>query len=149
HGSSGGSAPLSISALVSIEGDNNFRGNYAPAVGAIVSRTFAERLAIYATPVFVANTATGGEIRRNTAFIGTGLAVRLLSTVYLVGEASPRIGGLVVGDPAFAFGIEKRVGGHAFALTFSNGAASTYRQLARGGIPQGLYLGFNLSRKFF
>jgi Membrane bound beta barrel domain (DUF5777) len=147
--SSGSSVPLSISALASIEGDNNFRDNYAPAVGAIVSRTMAERFAVYVTPVFVANTASGGDIRRNTGFIGTGAALRVLSTVYVIGELSPRIAGLAIGDPEFAFSIEKRVGAHAFALTLSNGTTTTYRQLARGGIPQGLYLGFNLSRKFF
>jgi len=147
--SSDRSTPLSVSALVSVEGDDNFGGDYAPAVGVILSRTFAERLALYGMPVFVANTGTGGGVRRNTGFVGTGVSVRVLSTVYLVGEVSPRIGGLTVGDAEFAFAIEKRVGGHTFALTFANGAATTYRQLARGGVPQGLYLGFNLNRRFF
>jgi hypothetical protein len=144
-----GSVPLSISGLVSVEGDNNFRTNYGPAVGAIVSRTIAERLAVYAVPVFVANTSTGGAVRRNTGFLGAGANVRLRSTVYLVGEVSPRVGGFVIGDPAFAVAVGKRVGAHMFELTFANGAQTTYRQLAHGGVPQGLYLGFNLSRKFY
>jgi uncharacterized beta barrel domain-containing protein DUF5777 len=144
-----GSMPVSISAVASIEGDNNFSDSFAPAVGAIVSRTIGKRLAVYATPVLVANTATGGETKRKTAFIGTGVALRVLSTVYLIGEASPRVGGFTSGDAEYALAIEKRVGRHVFALTFSNGAVTTYRQLARGGIPEGLYLGFNLSRKFF
>jgi hypothetical protein len=49
----------------------------------------------------------------------------------------------------YAFAIEKRVGAHVFSLTFSNGASTTFRQIAHGGIPGGLYLGFNLTRKFF
>jgi len=144
-----GSMPVSVSGLVSVEGDNNFRRNYAPAVGAVVSRTIAGRLALYASPVFVANTATGGSDRRNTGFVGVGATVRLRSTVYLLGEVSPRIGGFTIGDPAYAFAIEKRVGGHVFSLAFANGAETTFRQLAHGGVPQGLYFGFNLSRKFF
>jgi hypothetical protein len=136
-----GSRPVSVSALVSVEGDNNFRRNYAPALGVVVSRTVAGRLGLYATPVFVANTATGGSVRRNTGFVGVGASVRLLSTAYLLG--------FIIGDPAFALAIEKRVGAHVFALTFANGAETTFRQLSHGGVPQGLYLGFNLSRKFF
>jgi len=145
----GHSLPLSISGVVSVEGDNNFREHYAPAVGAVVSRTFAGRVAAYVAPVFVANTSTGDQSRRNTGFVGTGVNLRVLSTVYLVGEVSPRVGGLVIGDAAFSFAVEKRVGAHTFGLTLANGAATTYRQLSHGGVPQGLYLGFNLSRKFF
>jgi hypothetical protein len=144
-----GSTPLSVSGLVSVEGDNNFRRNYSPALGVVLSRTIAERLALYAVPVFVANTATGGAVRRNTGFVGVSANVRLLSTVYLLGEVSPRTGGFIIGDPEFALAIEKRVGAHVFSLTFANGAETTYRQLSHGGVPQGLYLGFNLSRKFF
>ena len=145
----GHSMPLSISGLVSVEGDNNFREHYAPAVGAVVSRTIAGRLAAYVAPVFVANTSTGGQDKRSTGFVGTGVSVRVLPTVYVIGEVSPRVGGLVIGDAAFACAVEKRVGAHTFALTLANGAATTYRQLSHGGVPQGLYLGFNLSRKFF
>jgi hypothetical protein len=144
-----GSMPLSISGLVAVEGDDNFKEHYAPAVGAVVSRAIASRLAVYAVPVFVGNTATGGAARRNTGFVGMGVNARVLSTVYLLGEVSPRIGGFVIGDPEFALGLEKRVGLHTFGLTLANGAQSTFRQLSHGGVPRGLYLGFNLSRKFF
>jgi len=143
------SMPLSISGLISVEGDDSFGEHYAPAVGAVVSRTIADRIGVYAAPVFVANTSTGGAAHRNTAFIGIGGNVRVLSTVYLAVEAAPRVAGFAIGDPEFAFAVEKRVGAHTFALTLSNGAATTFRQLSHGGVPQGLYLGFNLSRKFF
>jgi hypothetical protein len=36
-----------------------------------------------------------------------------------------------------------------FSLTFGNGQGTSYAQLARGGNPQSLYFGFNLTRKFF
>src|SRR5262249_46355133 len=103
----GHSMPVSISGVASVEGDNNFREHYAPAVGAVVSRTIAGRLAAYAAPVIVANTSTGSQIRRNTGFVGTGVSVRALSTVYVIGEVSPRVGGLVIGDAAFALAVEK------------------------------------------
>ncbi len=56
--------------------------------------------------------------------------------------------GYTPGDAEFAFAFEKRVGAHTFSLTFANTSATTYGQLARGGNPESLYLGFNLARKF-
>jgi len=139
--------PVSISAIVSVEGNNNFKESYAPALGVVVSRTIADRVALYATPTWVHNTSAAGSTRE-TGFVGLGGRVRVLDATYVAAEVSPRIGGLVIGDPDYAFSIEERVGAHVFSLTFSDGAATTFRQLAHGG-PGGLYLGFNLTRKFF
>jgi hypothetical protein len=36
-----------------------------------------------------------------------------------------------------------------FSLIMANTPATTYGQLARGGTPETLYLGFNIARKFF
>ena len=48
------------------------------------------------------------------------------------------------------FAIEKRAGGHAFQLNFSNGFGTTMGQIARGGTSNDdWYMGFNISRKFF
>jgi len=140
--------PLGVSAIVSVEGDNNFRENYSPAIGVVLSRTVNDRLALYATPVWVHNTGTGAS-GENTGFIGLAMRARVLETTYLVVEGSPRLGGLVIGDAEYAFGIEKRVGAHVFSLVFGDSASTTYRQLAHGGVPERLYLGFNLTRKFF
>lgn len=155
--------PFSISPIVSIEGTNNFKGTFAsgshdhggaeahrsPAVGAVVSRIIGDRIALYAVPVWVGHTLTTDTGHRNTSFIGLGTRLRVGSRVYLVGELTPRMTGYVAGDPEFAFGIEKRVGGHMFLLTFTNSFASTYGQLARGGFPGAIHMGFNLGRKFF
>jgi hypothetical protein len=141
--------PVSISAIVSVEGDRNFRDNHAPALGAVISRKVADRLAVYATPFWVHHTDTGGATTLNTSFVGIGARIRIATTTYLLGEVSPRLGGFVIGDPEYAFAIEKRVGAHVFSLTFANGPATTFRQLAQGGQPDRLYLGFNLTRKFF
>ena len=151
--------PVSISGIVSIEGDNNFGANsgtapknYSPALGAVISREVGTQLALYATPFWVGKTGTNLNADGNTGFIGLGARVRLgpTSSTYLSGEVSPRIGGFVIADPEYGFAIEKRVGAHVFALTFTNGTSNTtYRQIARGGAPGHLHLGFNLTRKFF
>ena len=145
----GTSVPLSISALASIEGGNNFQDRYAPALGAVVSRTVSDRFAMYATPIWVHNTAAILNIDRDTFFVGVGGRVRLGPTTYVVAEMSPRVAGYNPDKPAFDVAIEKRAGGHMFQLNFTNTFAMTYGQIARGGSPNTLYLGFNLARKFF
>jgi Membrane bound beta barrel domain (DUF5777) len=151
--------PVSLSGIVSIEGDNNFGANsgnapinYAPAIGAVISREIGTQLALYATPYWVANTGIDVNADGNTGVIGLGFRVRFgpNSSTYFSAEVSPRIGGFVIGDPEYGFAIEKRVGAHFFALTFTNGTSNqTYRQIARGGAPGHLHLGFNLTRKFY
>jgi hypothetical protein len=140
--------PVAISGLVSVEGTDNFTGEYAPAFGAVVSHQMSERLAIYAAPIWVHNTVPIGEADRNNGYIGLAGRLRLTATVYMVAEVSPRLG-YAPGPPEFGFGIEKRAGGHLFQLNFTNTFATTYAQVARGGSPRTVYLGFNLARKFF
>ena len=142
------STPVSISALASVEGADNFQERYSPALGVAVSRMVADRLAVYATPIWVHNTA-GLNIDRDTFFVGIGGRVRVSSTVYLVGEMAPRAAGYRPDMFAYGFAIEKRAGGHLFQLNFNNGQGTTFGQLARGGFSDSLYLGFNLARKFF
>jgi hypothetical protein len=151
--------PVSISGIVSVEGDNNFGANsgtapknYSPALGVVISREVGSQLALYATPFWVGKTGIDVNADGNTGFLGLGARIRLgpTSSTYLSGEVSPRLGGFVIGDPEYGFAIEKQVGAHVFALTFTNGTSNTtYRQIARGGAPGHLHLGFNLTRKFF
>jgi hypothetical protein len=145
----GKSSPVSLSALVSVEGADNFQERYSPALGMAVSRMVADRLAVYATPVWVRNTAGILNIHRDTSYLGIGGRVRVSSTVYLLGEVVPRVNGYSPDKPAFGFAIEKRAGGHLFQVNINNGQGTTFGQLARGGFADSLYLGFNLARKFF
>jgi hypothetical protein len=145
----GASIPVSVSAVFSVEGADNFQERYAPALAAAVSRMVADRLAVYATPVWVHNTAASLDVDRDTFFIGLGGRVRVSSTVYVVGEVAPRAAGYRPDKPAFGFAVEKRAGGHLFQLNVNNGQGTTFAQLARGGFADSLYLGFNLARKFF
>jgi hypothetical protein len=143
------SHPVGFSAIVSVEGVNNFHKDHAPALGASISRGFFNAVELFVDPIWVHNSAAATGVTRNTAFVGVGGHVRVLPALYLAGEVSPRVGGYVIGDAEYGFGVEGRVGGHTFALTFTNSQATTFGQLSRGGFPNSLYLGFNLSRKFF
>jgi len=145
----GGAVPVSLSALVSVEGADNFQERYSPAVGMVVSRMAADRLAVYATPIWVHDTAALLDLDQDTFFVGLGARVRVSATVYLVGEVAPRAGGYSPGQAAYGFAIEKQAGGHMFQLNVNNGQGTTFGQLARGGFSDSLYLGFNLARKFF
>jgi hypothetical protein len=151
-------SPLDVSAVVTIEGTNNFKDSYSPSVGAIVSRTVGTVAALYVEPIWVNNTSTlpSELVDDNSTFmVGIGARVRIRPTVYLVGEFAPRTGNTDVapGQPGVShgsFGIEKRAGGHMFQVNFSNAFGTTMANIARGGGEQNdWYLGFNISRKFF
>jgi hypothetical protein len=144
-----GASPVSVSGLLSVEAAENFSERYAPAFGAVVSRTIADSVALYASPVFVHNSAALTGETRNTFFVSLGGRVRILQTVYLAAEISPRVSGYAPGQQEYSFAIEKRAGGHMFQLNFTNTFATTHAQLARGGFRDSLYMGFNLARKFF
>ena len=141
--------PVGLSAIVAVEGGNNFRQDYAPSIGAVVSRTLGEIAAVYATPIWAHNTFPGTGVTMNTLYLGLGTRIRIVPSLYIVVEGSPRLSGYTPGDAELAFALEKRVGAHTFSLTFANTSATTYGQLARGGNPESLHLGFNLARKFY
>ena len=143
------SRPLGLSGIISIEGGNNFKERYQPALGVVVSRVVADAAAVYLSPIWAHNTLPGAAVTQNTFYVGIGTRVRVVPTVFVVAEVSPRVSGYTAGDAEFAFAFEKRVGAHVFSLTFANSSATTYGQLARGGSPESLYLGFNLARKFY
>lgn len=144
---------VDVTALVSIDGTNNFEDSYSPALGAIVSRRFGERAAVYVEPIWVNNSNPSPKelVDDNDTFVlGLGARVRIRPTVYLVGEWAPRVAGFDPGAHHGSFAIEKRAGGHLFQLNFSNSFATTMGQIARGGFTStDWYMGFNISRKFF
>lgn len=145
--------PLSVTALVSTEGTNNFRDSYSPAVGVLVSRELGEWAALYVEPFWVNNSNPLPEEvaeDNDTVMIGFGARVRVRPTVYVLVETAPRVAGYDPGVHHVSFGIEKRAGGHSFQLNFSNGFGTTLADVARGGTSyDDWYIGFNISRKFF
>lgn len=146
-------APVSVSPLLSIEGGNNFRESYSPSVGVTISRQIDDRAAVYAVPMWVHNvspqTAQTTGLKDSTFYVGLGGRLRIRPTVYVSAEVSPRLAGLAANTAEYGFAIEKRAGAHVFQLNFSNSELSTFAQTGAGGLPDSLFLGFNLTRKFF
>ncbi len=146
---------------------------YATALGLLVSKTIGDRAAIYLQPSYVIHSnvySTAGclehiehghefpecaaapttGIESNTVLLGLSARVRVTPRVYVVGSWAPRTSGFGPGASLKTFGIEKRLGGHAFQLNFSNSLGSTLAQHARGASNNSdWFMGFNISRKFF
>ncbi len=145
--------PIGLSIVASVDGTNNFRDRYSPAVGAVISRELGRSGAVYFEPMWVNNSnplPTALTNENDTVMLGVGARIRVRPTIYLVGEIVPRVSGYQPGTNHASFGIEKRAGGHIFQMNFSNGFATTMGQVARGGFNNDdWFLGFNISRKFF
>ncbi len=145
--------PVGLGVWGSVDGTNNFRDSYSPALGAVVSRELGQYGALYAQPMWVNNSnpePTELVDDNDTFMVGLGTRLRLRPTVYVTAEFAPRLGGYAPGDALMSFGVEKRVGGHAFALNFSNSFATTMAPIARGGNSNNdWYIGFNIARKFY
>ena len=152
-----GTFPIGIAAYASIDGTDNFRDSYSPALGAILTREFGAHGAVHVEPIWVNNSnPLPSEVvdDNDTFLLGLGGRIRVRPTVYLVAEIAPRLSGYDPKKTSGSFAIEKRAGGHAFQLVFSNTFGLTMAQIARGGEPNAdggsnWYLGFNISRKFF
>jgi cytochrome c oxidase subunit 2 len=145
---------IDVSLLAGVEGTNNFRDQYSPSLGAIVSHHVGERAALYVEPTWVHHADLQLAAQRtgptDTFMIGVGGRLRIRPTVTLVGEVSPRVAGFRPGVDHGGVGIEKRAGGHVFQLNVSDSFATTLGQIARGGpAARNWYLGFNISRKFY
>lgn len=147
-----GAVPLEISVLASIEGTDNFRDEYSPAVGLILTRLLSDRGSVHVEPIYVGNSNLFDPPFEDDGTFMVGLAsrIRVTPTVYVVGELTPRVAGYSPDTTLGSFGIEKRAGGHLFQLNVSNHFGTTLRQIAQGA-PSGdrWFLGFNISRKFF
>ena len=148
-----GGSPVGLGVLASVDGANNFRDVYAPAFGVVLSRTVGTTAAVYVEPIWVHNSHPAPVSildRHDTVVVGLAARLRMRPTVYLLGEAAPRVAGFGPGVMHGSVGIEKRAGGHTFQLNVSNGFGTTMGQIARGGFASDdWYLGFNISRKFF
>lgn len=145
--------PLGIAALASVDGTNNFKDSYSPALGVILSREVGEHAALYVEPLWVNNTnELPSELvdDNDTVVVGLGARLRVRPTVYAFVEAAPRLTGYDPGSSHVSFGVEKRAGGHLFQINFSNGLGTTLAQVARGGLNNDdWFIGFNISRKFY
>jgi len=160
--------PVGLSITGSVEGLNNFHQNYQPGFAVTASRSVGTWLNLYATPAFVAHTRAadsltghedhdhsdiGGDESEHdghdgTTFVGMGARVRIRPTAFVTGEYSPRVAGHDPGRGTWGVAIEKQTAGHVLQLNFTNSFGTTLGELARGGSPHDVYLGFNLVRRF-
>lgn len=145
--------PVSLDVLATLEGTNNLRARKSSTIGVLVSKKLGKVAAVYAEPLFVANSNgfdSGSGADNNTTMIGLGARIRIRPATYLVGEVTPRVSGYRPGADQASFGIEMRAGGHTFQINVSNGQGTTLGQLTQSGVSRdSWYIGFNISRKFF
>lgn len=145
--------PVGLSAIASIDGTNNFRDSYTPALGVVISRSLMRFGTVYAEPIWVNNSnplPSALADDNDAVLLGLGARLRVRPSVYLVGEIIPRVAGYDPGVSHATFGIEKLVGLHVFQLDFSNSFGTTMGQVARGATTNDdWYMGFSISRKFF
>lgn len=163
--------PLGLSGTASIEGQNNLRLDPQPGISVTLSRRQGTRLAVYVTPTFVKDAHTPtlrvahgdhshggeeadpaaaipGEDNNDTAFVGLGMRIRVLETMSVVAEVSPRVYGYRPDRASWNVGVEKLTRGHVLQLNFGNNFGTTPGHVARGGSTHDVYMGFNLSRRF-
>ncbi len=148
--------PFGAALFASVEGLDNFGEDHAPGAALVLSRRLGGRGALYAIPAVVARLPVGFEedADTETAFlVGLAARVRFSENGALLAEYTPRLNAPDDEERPFrhpvSFGLEKKMGGHAFQLNVSNTFANTLGQLARGGVSSGWYIGFNISRKFY
>lgn len=164
--------PLSFMARVALEGRDNFQRNFATSFEFTVARSITRHAQLYVVPtITVGDRPIGIGPEQNApgetaTALGIGAAVNIRPTVALLAEANMRLNekSRYVTDfsgihrPVFGFGIQKVSVSrrHSFSLTFTNGYGTTFsqRSMSRGVIgaddtPQGLTIGFNLSRRLF
>jgi cytochrome c553 len=164
--------PLNLTVRVSIEGQNNFRKNYAQSVEGIFSRSVTSRAQFYVVPTFSFDArplvqATGflsSDIPDlpgvSTFSIGVGAAYDIRPTVALIAEVIPTLlnaSELGIHRPAYSFGIQKKLFRHAFTLGLTTSPGVTVSQRAgtraeflgepSADTPGGLFFGFDLMRQ--
>lgn len=144
--------PVGLDVVATLEGRDNLHTHYQSAFGLIVSRNAGRRAALYAEPIWVANSSPFADqgSDNSTVMLGLGARVRVRPATYLMAEMTPRLAGFDPGVGQMSFGLETRAGGHLFQINVSNGIGTTLGQVARGGFSNDAwYIGFNMSRKFF
>jgi len=164
--------PLNAAIRISVDGRDHFRGDVTTNFEAIFSRSITGRAQFYAVPTVSLESrrllSKPGALETrpaelpgiDTFSLGAGLAVNIRPSVALVAEVIPTLVNgrdLGIHRPAYAFGIQKQIAGHAFTLGVSNapgtvvgqraGTRATFLGDPSADKPSGLFFGFNLMRR--
>lgn len=161
--------PVSVSAGLTYEGQNNLRQDYQPGAWATLSYTYGRVLSLYVSPTYVHNAHTedlrlehaghthdvpgqDNDADHSTAidtfYIGTGMRATFTPRLSFVSEIVPRVSGYKPAVADWNVGLEGHTRGHVFQLNFGNNFNTTPGQIARGGAGREVFMGFNISRKF-
>ena len=132
---------VGLDAYVAIEGINNFRQDYSPVFGMVVSKRVASRAALYAQPMWIGNAnkallhpeSNFHSDSKNTLLVGLGARLRVRDSTNVIVEGAPRVAGFVSGRHQLSVAVEKVLGGHVFQVNVSNGLGSSPVQMAGGG----------------
>jgi hypothetical protein len=175
-----GRSPIALSAYSSVEGADNFSENYTFNIQTMIARSVTQYVNLFFSPAVHINSNSNGrfnarapaqaaslELGQYTGSFGFGANVRFRPTTSFLFEYTPRVGfklGRI--EPAdlsgttfrnhseaeIGFGVEKRIGRHSFALTFSNTQTTTtsrYNSSNQALEPSKFIIGFNLYRRLF
>ena len=122
------------------------RRHWAPSSGA----RSGTAPSAYATPMWVHNTAALLGEDRDTFFVGVGGRFRIRPTVYVVGEMAPRVDGFTPNTTAYGFAHREARRRAPVPTEFQQRPRDRRSRRSRAaGNPGQLYMGFNISRKFF
>jgi len=175
-----GKSPVALSAYTSIEGADNFSENYTYNIQTMIARSATKYVNLFFSPAVHINSNSNGrfnarapapaaalELGQHTGSFGFGANARIRPTTSLLFEYTPRVGfklgriepvdvnGTIFrnhSEAEIGFGIEKRIGRHAFALTFSNTQTTTTSRYNSSNLalgPNKFIIGFNLYRRLF
>jgi cytochrome c oxidase subunit II len=175
-----GRSPIALSAYASAEGADNFTENFTFNIQARLARSVTKYVNLFFSPAAHINSNSNGrfnarapaaaralELGQHTGSFGFGANASIRPSVSLLVEYTPRIGfklgqiepvdqtGTVFRnheEAEFGFGVEKRLGRHAFALTFSNTQTTTTSRYNSSNLalkPSKFIIGFNLYRRLF
>ena len=164
--------PLNASVRVSADGQDNFSQNFTTNFEVILSKSVSRNVQFYGVPTVSLGSrrliSKPGALEDpppnlpgiNSFSLGVGGAFNIRPTVALVADVIPTlVNGRELGihRPAYGFGIQKRVRGHAFTLGFSNNPGTVVSQRAgtratfvgdpSADKPAGLFIGFDLMRQ--
>jgi len=165
--------PFNATFRFSVDGQANFSKNFTTNLEGIFSRSLFKRAQMYFVPtvslqnrrLIVTPTLEDAPPDLpgiNSFSLGVGGAFDIRPSVALIAEVIPTlVNGRALGihRPAYAFGIQKRLWRHAFALGFSNspgtvvsqraGTRATFLGDASADTPSGLFIGFDLMRQMY
>lgn len=165
-------SPVSVLARAGVTGRDNFglspadfrpdeqRRHYSPYLQTSISRSFGNRLSLYAVPFALFNSrdevellfGPGFGVDHNHSFsigLGGSLRLPLMPSVFLVGEYIPRIAGFrgVFQDrPAVSVGLQKNTRGHSFQLLLSTAPGLAPNEYSLEGTDT-FRIGFNIYRR--